>query len=243
MFKVRLILLSIFAAFAASAVASAAAQAAGCEESKGEKCLYVVSGTKLASGQTAEITASQKKAFVLKGKAAGAEVQLESGGVSVESGAKLVGGNPGTDEETVVFEKVTTKKPAGCAVVGGKVKTGALTSELVEFVKSGKVEKEDAVLFKPKTGTVFVEFEFENSGTKTCSIAGKKFAAEGTVLATTTHGPSTEGTLTFTTAKAEYRTKGSSTNTVAELKFAGETATLAGEETVKLVSGAEFGTD
>jgi hypothetical protein len=215
----------------------------GCEESKGEKCLYVVNGTKLASGQTAEITASQTKAFTLKGKAAGAEVQLESGAVSLEGGAKLIGGNPGTDEETVVFEKITTKKPASCAVVGGKVKTGLLKSELVELVKGGKVTKEDAVLFKPKTGSVFAELEFENSGTKTCPIGGKKFAAEGTVLAKTTHGLSKEATLTFTTEKLEYRTKGSSTSTVAELKFAGEAATLAGEEAIKLVSGAEFGTD
>jgi hypothetical protein len=244
MFSTALCLLVAFAA--------ASASAAGCEESGGKKCLWVINGTRLEKGMEAKLETKTKveENTKLKGKASGAEVELE--GTEVEDiGGVLLGGIPGKDEvSSILFKNVSVKKPTKCEVASKEVRTKPLISELVEFVKGGTPQKTVAHLFLPKTaGEPFAEFELKNKGTETCSLNGVKVKVEGKQLATLILQEGSGGhaneilMLLFKKGEDEYRTKGSSTTETAELKVSGEAATFSGRVGLLLAGGGTIEMD
>ncbi len=150
-----LLLLSLVAALSAVASLASSAPAKISFEWK-------VNGKALAAGEQRTFTASAESTFDLKFTVASSKILLLSNKFKVEPGAKIFGGKPGTNEETVVFENVTVDQPANCEVeslpnpVVGTVRTTVLKTEIVE----GQTSHEPLILFTPKTGTTFTELRF-----------------------------------------------------------------------------------
>jgi hypothetical protein len=142
----------------------------------------------LRSGQTREFSISTDgKVSILKGTVAGAATELSSTSATVEKGAQIIGGIPGTNEETIVFTGVKVLKPLfegketcqanskGAAV--GVVKTVPLVSEIVE----SQLDGEPLILFLPKEGGVFTEIEFTEKEAE-CTIKGNTAKVTGSIL-------------------------------------------------------------
>jgi hypothetical protein len=172
----RTLMLSLLAAFAFSAVAAGAAQAV-----TGGPIWIDKSGalpkniTKVAGVSASQILSSSA-------------VSMECETVGVKSGAtnRIIGGNPGTDEATLVFIKchVKGKTEAQCSVHS----PGANTGEIVVAVKTllGYKTKEAEPIydqFFPAAETsegkdLFVKLEF--AGTKCETLEGKKINVTAT---------------------------------------------------------------
>ena len=244
MSKVRLILLSMLAVFAASAVASASAAAAGCEEAGGEKCLWTLEGKILPAGEMRELKVVPTATFTLKGKASGAKVTLKSTEIDLKE-AKILGGNPGTNYGSILFKNVTVSEPKECKVTNKEVITEPLKSELVELVKGKVPQKVDDLLFEPeKAGGVFAKIAFENN--PKCSLAGVTAEVAGNIQSE----PSPRNTETVkaklkTQGKEEweFRRKGETVSHKSQLEFGGEPATLEGTAELELIKGEKWGTD
>jgi hypothetical protein len=230
----------IAAALCALAVFASAASAAGCEESGGKKCLFIVNGTRLAEGAKEEIKKETKIESnpIVKGKSAGAEVEVEATEVEIKVGF-LLGGIPGKgDAESVAFKNVTVKKPKGCEVPNKEIRTEPAIAELVETVKEGKPTGEVGALFLPKKGTTFWSLTIQNKGSEKCSINGVTLTPEGELLAKVIFKESNKvAMLLFEKGENDYRKKGSSTTNEAKLKTAGELVTVTGRVGGSLVSG------
>jgi hypothetical protein len=239
MSRARLMLLGLAVAITAIAVSASAASAATIS------FVWSVDGQQLRSGsETKEFDVkSDGKTFDLAGTVGGAAALLLSTEVSVEKGAHIIGGIPGTNEETVVFSGVTVDRPAGCAVKGGKVKTVLLKTEIVEGAKNKEGNGEVDILFVPKVGEQFAEFELENKGAETCKAAELGLlTVTGSVLnlplpqkaeALAADLDSEAVTKEYRNSKNEFKTVG--------LKFGGNTATLTGLVLVLLTSDEKWG--
>jgi hypothetical protein len=186
MFRTRLVLLSLLATLSGFAVLASSASAKISFE------WLVGSKRPLAAGETREFTATNGgKLSILKGTVGASSTELTSSTLKVEKGAKIIGGKPGTNEETVVFEGVKVVKPLNegeeaCAAhspgaAAGTIKTTELATQIVENQTNG----EPLILFLPKTGTNFVTIEFANKGgtVNECQIKGEKPSVAGSVLA------------------------------------------------------------
>jgi hypothetical protein len=237
MSRARLVLLSLVAALSAFAVSAASASAISFE--------WHVNGTLLAAGQnrTFDVT-SDGKTFILKGSPSGVVSELLSNSISVQNGAKILGGSPGTNEETVEFNGVTVDKPKECAVVGGKIKTAPLTTEIVESSNGTTGTGEVYILFTPQTPTTFAEFVLTNkSATETgCAANGLVTSVNGSLLglALPQRAEATLTDLDFEPASKKYRNvKGE--NKEAKLEFGGAASTLSGLALVLLTSKEPFG--
>jgi hypothetical protein len=198
------------------------------------------------AAETREFTVtSDGRTFDFIWSLAGAGVLLLSSEIEVEKGAKIIGGKPGTNEETVIFKGVTVVKPAGCAVESegsptGTVKTNLLKTEIVESQES----HQPLILFKPKTGTVFVSLLLLNKGTETCIANNALGNVTGNILAEPL--PQLTEVLTqhliFEAKTKEFLLNpGGGTIEKAGLSFAGAAATLTGLALVLLVKHELFG--
>jgi hypothetical protein len=235
--RAKLLITSMVTALAAGAASASSASAISFE--------WHVNGSLLAAGlnRTFDIGTDGRNA-IIKGSPSGVVSELLSSGVSVEDGAKIFGGSPGTGEETVVFSGVTVDKPKECAVVGGKVQTVPLTTEIVESSNGTTGTGEVYILFTPKTPTTFAVFTFTNkSATETgCAANGLKAAVTGSVLGLVLpqRAEATLGALDFEPASKKYRNiKGENKET--RLEFGGAAATVSGLSLVLLTSKEQCG--
>ena len=240
MSKTRIGLLSLIAILSTLALTAATSSAA-------IKFEWKVKGETLLAGETKECTTTTDgHTFDFHGSVAGAEALLLSSEISVEPGAKIIGGKPGTNEETVVFKNVTVDKPEKCAVESegaptGTVKTNALHTEIVESEET----HEPLILFAPKTGTVFVPLLFLNkSSTETClgGAAPVLAAVTGTLLVQPlpSLGETLNGDLDFEAPTKNFFLS-NGTLDKAGLVFAGNAATLTGLSLVILKTDEKFG--
>lgn len=224
--QVRVLGIVAAALLALSGVAAAQASAS-------IEFLWKVNGSKLETGQEKTLTSKAKGNQVLKATVIGVKSEITCTEVST-SGAKIIGGMPGTSTETVEYKGCTVQKPSGCKVVGGTIKTNPLIDEIVEGAGSGAGNV--YILFKPASGETFAEPKLEGG------LLCQSLAVKGTVLAEA-NPQKTEvetGVLKFEAASKEYK------NFAGETKKAGTTvggnaSTVTGEVETKLSPVEKFG--
>jgi hypothetical protein len=241
MSRVRLVLLSFAAVISAAAMLASSASAAISFQ-------WNVSGKKLEAGQSREFTSSADGKFQLEGKVVGNSSLLLSSELSVLKGAKIIGGVPGTNEETVVFKGVTVDKPTVCGVLQrggapGVVETTPLKTEIVEGTNGeGKGNGSVDILFTPKgTGTeVFATFELTGAS---CLFKETIPAVTGLVLALSLpeRAEGVTGALDFEASTSKQYLTSAGVLGKALLAFAGEDASLLGLALVSLTTGEKFG--
>jgi hypothetical protein len=235
MSKARLMLLSLVAVLGVVAVSASSASAAITFQWK-------VGGKILKAGESRTFNVNNDgKTFDLSGTVAGAAALLLSTEVSVEPGARIIGGQPGTNLEVVLFRGVTVHKPAKCVVAnGGVVKTEPLTTEIVESAAGGVGTGEPLILFRPETGNTFAIFELTNKGAEVCKFGNIPLEVGGLILGLPLPiGEVLRQNLVFEAKGKEYRTSGGTFKT-AGLLFGGNAATLTGLTLVLLTSDEAF---
>jgi hypothetical protein len=237
MFRLRLVQLSLVAVLSVGAMLVSSASAA-------IKFEWKVGEETLPAGQSREFTTtSDGKEFLFKASLAGVASEFLSSEVSVEPGAKIIGGKPGTNEETVVFKGVKVNKPANCGIESegsplGTIKTKALHTEIVE----SEGTHEPVILFAPKTGTTFVQLLLLNNG-GTCAGIGPILAnLNGTFLAQPLPAltETLNGDLDFEAPNSNFLLS-NGTLDKAGLLFGGSPATFTGLELVVLKTDEKYG--
>jgi hypothetical protein len=228
MSTIRPALLVVLAGLAMSAATTPIAMAAGFE--------WEANSELLSAGSSKEFSAKDLKPFTLKGTIGGATFEALSGKLKVAKGAEILGGSPGTNEELIEFESVKVDRPTGCSIKGGKLETKPLKSEIAE--STAESESVD-VLFIPKSGTTFAEFELEGSG---CILKGIKPGVAGNVLAEVSPQGKEAAALAllFEAPSKEYRNSKEET-AKAGLQLAGNAATLMGSYEMELTSKQDMG--
>jgi hypothetical protein len=237
MSRVRLALLSLVAVMSMGAVLASSASAA-------IEFKWKVGGAELKANETRGFTINNdEKKFDLHGIIAGAPSLLLATLVEVLPGAQIVGGVPGTNEETALFLGVTVDNPANCAVaqngIANQVQTVPLKTEIVEGASAEKGNNEVEILFIPKTGTTFATFELTGAS---CIAKGVTAPVSGSVLALALPQKTEvlRQNLVFEPKSKEYHNHAGEFKTAA-LQFAGAAATLEGLVLVILNSDAVFG--
>ena len=199
----------------------------------------------LGAGQSREFTTtSDGHNFDLSGSAFGVAVLLLSKEVEVAAGARILGGKPGKNEETVIFKNVTADKPEGCVVESegqptGTVRTNALLTEIVESDET----HQPLILFRPETGTVFAALLLLNKGTEKCLTGTPTLGnVTGTLLAQPLPSltETLNGDLDFEAPTKNY-TLSNGTLDKAGLVFAGNASTLTGLALVILKTDEVYG--
>jgi hypothetical protein len=231
------LLLSVVAVLSVGAMLASSASAA-------IKFEWKVGGVPLAGGANKEFTSKAKGTFVLRATLAGATVEILSSELEVEKGAKIIGGKPGTNEETVLFKNVTVDRPVNCEVESegsptGTVKTNLLHTEIVE----SEGTKEPVILFAPRTGTVFAQLLLLNKGTEKCGGIGPILASvTGSLLATPLPALTEveNGELDFEAPNSSFLLS-NGTLDKAGLVFGSNASTLSGVAVVTLVSKEKYG--
>jgi hypothetical protein len=237
MFRAKLLLLSLVVALSVVALLASSASAKIAFQWK-------VGGKVLAAGEQRTFTASAESTFDLKGSVAGVGVLLLAAKLKVEPGARIIGGTPGTNEETVVFEGVTADKPAGCEVESlpnptvGVVRLVPLKTQIVE----GQTSHEPLILFEPKEGTVFTTLRLLGAGCGALQNQEANFT--GGILADPL--PRLTEVLTqllnFEPSQGNnfLLSTGGALDTTGVV-FAGNAATLGGDTLVTLINDEKFG--
>jgi hypothetical protein len=195
--------------------------------------IWKVAGAKLEAGKTKEITAKVKTGskYILKGTAVGIKTEVECTSQKLKAGSTIIGGTPGTSEETLELENCKALKPSGCT--GVKVAATPAKNEIVEIASNKKL----GILFKPKTGTVFTTISFEGCLLNIkAEVTGSAVAEVGSE-----ETEATTGTLIFPSTQIKEIVKSNGTKETTGLKFAGNEATIAGETTSELSPSAAFG--
>jgi hypothetical protein len=233
MSKAKTALLTLATALLMSAVAAAGAQAIEFKWHVGGKSLEKATETRELETKAKKA----KKAFVLKGEVLEAKVEIECTEVALAAGAKIIGGTPGTDEETVEFKGCKFTKPVECEVENKTITTNKLKSEIVEGVGASKGKV--LTLFTPPEGKPFVEIKIVG---EKCAIKGKQ-PVQGSVLAE--DKPQKEeavvGTVKFEPEEPKKYKNSKGEEKAAGLTFAKNTATLSGEQEVELKGKEKFG--
>ncbi len=236
MIRTRLLLSSVIAALSAVAVLASSASAKISFE-------WRVNGKALAAGEQRTFTASAESTFDLKFTVAGSKTLLLSNKFKVVPGAKIFGGKPGTNEETVEFTNVTVAQPANCEVeslpnpVVGTVVTKLLKTEIVE----GQTSQEPLILFTPKTGSTFAEVRFLGAN---CIFKNQEANFAGSFLADPLPHLSEvlTGLLDFEPSTGnEFLLSAGGAAEKAELQVAGNAASLGGTVLMTLLSDEKFG--
>jgi hypothetical protein len=265
MSRLRMVLLSFLAVFAFSASVSGAAQAAV----KGGP-IWITKAGELKAGEGRNVMAvSAMTAQILASTAV--DIECTSLSVSAATVNKIIGGNPGTDEATLVFGKcvVKGKTEAQCSVHSPKAGTGEVIVAVKTLLgyKKGAAEKEPLYdeFFPAAENNEFATLEFV--GTSCGTLTGSKLL----VKATGTEAPKPIGfgkracsTIAEVGTKSGELVKAESLNlptiAIAEaelwnseaskfavvkcaLTAAGATATLNGIAKVELENGEEFGVE
>jgi hypothetical protein len=179
--RLRIIGMALVAVFAVSAVVVAPAFATGTTNPEWKVAGTTLTGTKNIEAKavnTQELTSSAAKTISCKQVAATGSAHLIENISSPAIG--------GTDMETLTYSECTYPE-SGCHVknkggTNGTIVTNALTSELAyktaEEAENEEVKKGTTVtVFKPLSGSTFVEIEFEGSG---CPIISNA-SVEGSV--------------------------------------------------------------
>jgi hypothetical protein len=173
MLRLRTATLGALAAVALSALSAGAAQAAG-----GPVWIHKGNKTVLGTGEKLTNKSSNVGAFKLKSSLATIECKKE------KDTGELLGGNPGTDRDTITFEEcaIEGKTVAQCGA-GKEGKVGPFEVKTLLGYPEGKTEGVEQAydqFFPANSETVFVEFEL--SGTN-CGFLNKqkiKVVATGT---------------------------------------------------------------
>jgi hypothetical protein len=240
MSRARFVLVSLVAVLSTMATMATSAAAISFQ--------WFVSGHLLKAGESREFTTSADGKFSLELKFAGAASLLLSSELSVLKGAKIIGGVPGTNEETVVFKGVTVDKPANCGVLQkgtslGVVQTATLKTEIVEGtngegVGNGLVD----ILFTPKTTGTELWTTFELTGSS-CLFKGTVAPITGLLLALALpeRAESATGALDFEASTSKQYKTSTGALGKALLAFVGEDASLLGLALVSLTTGEKFG--
>jgi hypothetical protein len=235
MSKARLMLLSLMAVLVVVAVSASSASAAITFQWK-------VGGSTLKAGESRTFNINNDgKTFDLRGIVGGAAALFLSTEVSVEPGARIIGGQPGTNLEVVLFRGVTVHKPLKCGIGnGGVIKTVPLTTEIVESATAEKGTGEPLILFRPETGNTFAIFELTNKGAEECKFGNIPFEVGGTILGLPLPiGEVLRQNLIFEAQTKEYRNVKNEFKK-AGLLFGGVAATLTGLTLVLLTSDEAF---
>jgi hypothetical protein len=223
--RTKVLGLCLVALFAVSGLVAAQASAI--------EFLWKVNGKLLETGQEKTLTSKAKGAQVLKGSVFGVAVEISCTTVAT-SGAKIIGGMPGTSSETVEYKGCTVAKPSGCKVKGEAITTNLLKDEIVEGV--GASAGKALILFAPKEGTTFAEPKLEGG------ILCLSVAVKGTVLAEA--NPQKEevetGVLKFEPASKESKNIKGETKKDG-LTVSGSAATVTGEVETSLSPVEKFG--
>jgi hypothetical protein len=175
MTRIRIIILSLLAAFAATVAAAGPVSAATTNK------FYEGSGAPQKEVPMGEKIDATVGTAYLRSEIAGAKIMIECT-TNTFSGevANVTGGSAGAIHFTgcSLFEiknGIKTAEPA-CTVTVPEFK---FKDQLIEGAKSGVVEDE----FKPNAGTIFVEIKIEGA---TCAFkSANPFKTEGTYIATT----------------------------------------------------------
>ncbi len=168
--RIRLILIALLGVFAFSAVAAAAAQAE-------EAPFWSIGGTRLAAGQTHNITA---KTYNVTGQEEGFTLKAETGQVVHCSTIKLNGGvllgsnvgNPGTNGEVIELSGGCTVTNNGSAC---KVKEPIVTNPVRSALVGSEKSTTSALLVVTFVlAGAFVKLQFEGTCTlKETAVSGK----------------------------------------------------------------------
>jgi hypothetical protein len=240
MFRAKLLFLSLAAVLAVVGVSASSASAKISFE-------WFVGGSLLKEKETRAFTVnSDGKISDFHSKLLGINVLLLSSEISVNSGAQIIGGRPGTNLETVKFTGVTVDPPLQKCVaetggitnpVAGTIETRPLKTEIVEG-ENGEV----LILFTPEGGGNFTEILFLNKGTEECAANKALAQVTGSLLALSLPQRSEvlRNDLDFEAAEKTYFNSAGTLGT-AGLKFGTEAATLTGLTLVVLASDAVFG--
>jgi hypothetical protein len=240
MSRARLLLLSLAAVLAVAGVSASTASAKISFE-------WFVGGNLLKEKETREFDVNNDgKTFDFHSKLLGINILLLSNSISVKKGAIIIGGKPGTNEETVVFNGVTVDPPLSKCVAEtggisnptpGVIETKPLKTEIVEG-ENGEV----LILFTPKEGTTFVEILFLNkSATEECAANGAKAPVTGSILGLPLpqRVEVLRQNLVFEAAEHNFFLSSGALNT-AGLVFGTEPATLSGLTLILLTNDAVF---
>jgi hypothetical protein len=235
MFRARLLLSSMAALSAVALLASSASAKIAFE--------WKVGGKALAAGEQRTFTVSAESTFDIKASVAGTASLLLSPKFKFEPGARIIGGKPGTGEQTIVFENVTVDKPANCEIeslpnpVVGTARSVPLKTEIVE----GQTSHEPLILITPKTGTTFTELRFlgancllkNEEADVTGSIIGDPLPHLTEVLTGLIDFEPSQGNVFLLSTGGAAETAG--------LAFAGNAATIGGTELATLINDEKFG--
>jgi hypothetical protein len=192
---------------------------------------WKVGGAGLAAGATRGFTSSTDgKTLAFASSVLGTAILLLSNKVTVDNG-KIIGGIPGKNLEKVLFENVTVASPANCTAetggitnpTPGRIETENLLSEIVE----GQTSKEPLILFRPETGTTFVQIKLLGAS---CGLAGQNGKVEGSVLAEPLPSltETLNGNIDFEASNKEFLLSSGGAADKAGLTFFGSGATLTG---------------
>jgi hypothetical protein len=239
MSKTRLVLSSLATVLAFAVTASSASAAIKFE--------WKVDGVLLGAGEDREFTmTSDGKPFDLNGTAFGTSFLLLAKEAEDELGARIIGGRPGKDEETIIFKNVTVDKPPKCVVESEGSPTGTIKTSLLktEIVEKDVTPREPLILFTPKSATssVFLSLLFLDKGTEICQAAGSLVNVTGSLLAEPL--PSLKETLTgdldFEASNKNFVLSSGGLDS-AGLEVRGEPWTLTGLALVILDTGEQYG--
>jgi hypothetical protein len=227
--RIKLVGLALLAVLAVSVVASASASASGCY-------CWKVAGSKLEAGKTE--TLKGEGTSVLEGKALGfVEIVLTC---KAKLSGKIIGGQPGTDEATIVYTgcksnsslcepeepiEMKAKSEIVLLAVGGKDFWGDLLSAKEASGVLAVIKCQGGLLTAELTGSVVGLLL--NEGKESIEV-GKEFLAK-------------KGYVQFTGAASTKADHLNGEETTDELKWEGTTAKLEGTSEVTLNSGKAYG--
>ncbi len=127
---------------------------------------WSINGTRLAAGQTHNISGRAAAPFVLATAAVGSKIECKK--LKLKE-AVLLGSNennPGTNNEVIVFEECAVLEGNGhpnCKLTATSLTTNSLKSEVVERAESPKILLTE---FFPAKGLAFMTLRFEGSECK-----------------------------------------------------------------------------
>jgi hypothetical protein len=237
MLRLRFVLLGVVGMLSVVAMSVSSASAA-------IKFEWKVGGAALKAGETRGFTTtSDGHTFDLHASVAGASILFLSREISVEPGAEIIGGKPGTDEETVLFKGVTVDNPAKCAIESegspvGTIQTQPLKTEIVE----SEGTHEPVILFSPKTGSDFVNLLLLNNGAETCVLNKVLGSWTGNFLVTPLPAltETLNGALDFESPNSNF-VLSNGTLEKAGVLFAGNAFTFTGLTLVVLTTDEKYG--
>ena len=235
MTRIRLILLSMLAVFAASAIASASASAAGSEKDTPEGTLPVFCSKGLADEDELGTTKVTSTGGIFKLEVTG-EPSLECTAETDEATINSTETVAGTDSKVKIkFTGCTVKGNPKCTVQDSINKTiGTIEPVLLKSklkALGGKIYD----VFAPEAGTTFVTVEVKNKGTETCVVKGT-FKVEGEACGLTSETLAKEAPLNSSKAIEEE------CKAAKKLELGKKAAFLNGESKQKLASGEEWAT-